>query len=165
MRKLALGFSFAVVAGFLVAATYPVENIIVGQVQCGSGRCIGDGTTELRLKSPTIIDARGSAVADGGNMLVYTCHGAYLGYDMPALKGPLVALNTSNADTPSITCKGALFGDTCSVGLDQVPVNGSTIFNAKVTAADTVVVTESCFTTDAGTCDQPDASYSVRCIR
>lgn len=82
-------------------------------------------------------------------------------YDFGGLS--TVELGTPCADSDAITVTGAGFGDTCSMGLDQV-ISDYASLSCFVSAANAVKVRACAFQTDGGEVDLPDASYTVRVI-
>ena len=111
------------------------------------------------------VDA-GVTIGIGGTVLTYSCKGN-ADHDLPVIGFGGAAIPTC-ARTKNITCTGAAFSDTCTAGVDQVATNGlgsSVSLNPWVTAPNTVVVDVCYVTSDAGTFNQPDSNYTVRCFR
>ena len=106
----------------------------------------------------------GVTVGTGGSAITLSTKGTVI-YDFPSLGGTLAPLNTICAESSAATVTGAAFGDVCSLGIDQVPVNAFGTLVAYVTAANAAKV-QACAVgiTDGGEFNMPDASYTVRCF-
>ncbi len=159
MRKLAF---LSVVSVVLVVAF--VAHAQQRNPQDGSWG-VGSKDTAVKIKGLLYIDDRNPNQNDGGAGISYSGRGVLV-FDFAALTATAGAMNTVCQESSAGTANGCTFGDTVSLGVDQVLPNAFGTVNAYISAANAFKV-RACAVgiTDGGTFDIPDASYTVRCIR
>lgn len=128
-------------------------------------------TSTVTNTGAQVIDAglfvKSLTVGIGAQPIAYSCSGTGI-YDMPTLFGD--GIGQGCAQTNAIGCDGGTFGDTCSVGVDQVvtsPTASGVTMQGRFVYRGAVKV-EVCLANqlDGGTgLNIPDASYTVRCFR
>lgn len=149
------------------AGVYAQSLQVAGAISLTSGALTGPITqTAGAVSFDAGVFVNSIAIGVGGTRLTNFCSVA-IDYDMPALV--TVGAGRSCARSNNGTCALAAFGDTCAFGVDQVVTPGvgsAVMIQPSVTAANTVVV-DMCYVGafDAGTFNQPDSSYFVKCFR
>lgn len=163
MKRPALVGAF--VAGVLAAAVFTVHEAEAQQRRNGK-LYLGDATTPVIVKGTLTVD--GPAAGNDGGAGVTSSYRGKVEYDFPSLGGVGSGLATTItcADSNAVTVTGCGFGDQLLLGMDQVRVNSFITFTPYMTAADTAKVQACCVgINDAGSCDQPDSGFTVRCVK
>lgn len=149
----------------------PVGELVEGQVPKADGLHLGSPNKPVKIDGVLHLDSRTNngtvGGCDGGNGLCFTGK-AVLVQDFPTLPTNGLLSGGSHVCDESDwgqTATGVRFGDTCTVGIDQAYVNSNGFCQGYVSAADEVKVRCCGMTTDGGSFNMPDASYSVRCFR
>ncbi len=151
---------------FLLAVAF-ASALAFAQVKNETGFNVGSKNTPVRLNGIVYINSTQPGVYDGGAGLVNHSHGL-LTYNFGALSGWIISAHaTTCADSSSVTMVGgAAVGDACFVGGSGTDLNAFVHVTARVTAADTAVVT-ACADgyTDGGSLNLADQTWSVHCFR
>lgn len=157
--------------GLLAGAAPPIADLAEGQVKTAEGWRVGSKNTPVKVDGVLYIDQRAAnpgnvGGCDGGVGICYIGKGK-LEYDFPALSGQNeVATSNVCAVSPSVTVTGCAFGDTLSLGMDQAAQNAFISFTPRMKSADTAEIQACCNgINDAGSCDQGDSGFIVRCFR
>jgi hypothetical protein len=170
MRKLVLVVAaLGALCVFAATSRPPVDELVLAQAPCAGGTklCLGDKRHAVRVDGVLEIDSRtANAACDGGPGICFTGKGTLV-YDFASLGGVGQQLNsTICAESSAGTATGCRFGDTVTLGIDQVYVSALGQLTAYVSAADAFkVVACANGISDGGSFNMPDASYTVRCFR
>ncbi len=151
---------------FLLAVAF-VSAVTFAQVRTQRGIEMGSRATPTYVNGPLYISNTPSGVYDGGAAIVNHSHGI-LQYNFGALQGWVISAHaTTCADSSSVTMVGgAAVGDACFVGASGTDLNAFAHATARVTAADTAVVTVCADGyTDGGSLNLADQVWSVHCFR
>lgn len=158
MKRLALLLPVAVA---LIAVFLPPKPAHACTRKNGKLVC-GDSTTPVVIKGTLFVDGP-PAGNDGGSGFTQSGRGTLV-YDFPSI--PATGANSACQDSAAGTAPGCRFGDTVTLGIDQVvPAKNGPPPVAWISAANQFTVRVCNTSTDAGAVDMPDASYTVRCFR